>query len=41
MCAVCGCGNKDVNKDGNFGTVEPYGIPAPAVNNPTTLKGGK
>ena len=38
MCAYCGCGTKVVNQDDNFGTVEPYGIPAPAVNKPTSLK---
>lgn len=38
MCAQCGCGTKVVNQDDNFGTVEPYGIPAPAVNKPTSLK---
>lgn len=38
MCASCGCGTKVVNQDDNFGTVEPYGIPAPAVNKPTSLK---
>jgi hypothetical protein len=37
MCAVCGCGSTEVNKDGNYGTVDPYGITAPAVNSPTTL----
>ena len=38
MCATCGCGTKVVNQDMNYGTVEPYGIPAPAVNQPTSLK---
>lgn len=37
MCATCGCGNAQVNQDDNYGTVKPYGITAPAVNNPTTL----
>jgi hypothetical protein len=37
MCAVCGCGTNTVNADNNYGTVDPYGIPAPEVNNPTTL----
>jgi hypothetical protein len=37
MCAVCGCGTTVVNQDGNYGTTNPYGITAPAVNNPTTL----
>ena len=37
MCVSCGCGTKTVNADDNFGTITPYGIPAPAVNNPTTL----
>jgi hypothetical protein len=37
MCAVCGCGSKVVNQDGQYGTKEPYGIPAPEVNKPTTL----
>lgn len=37
MCTTCGCGSKEVNKDDNYGTVNPYGITAPAVNQPTTL----
>ena len=37
MCTQCGCGTSTVNADDNFGTINPYGIPAPAVNNPTTL----
>jgi hypothetical protein len=37
MCAVCGCGSKVVNQDGQYGTLNPYGIPAPEVNKPTTL----
>ena len=37
MCKTCGCGNAQVNQDDNYGTVKPYGITAPAVNNPTTL----
>lgn len=37
MCKTCGCGSKEVNKDDNYGTVNPYGITAPAVNKPTTL----
>jgi hypothetical protein len=37
MCAICGCGTSTVNADNNYGTVDPYGIPAPEVNNPTTL----
>jgi hypothetical protein len=37
MCTQCGCGTQTVNADNNFGTINPYGIPAPAVNNPTTL----
>ena len=37
MCAKCGCGNAQVNQDDNFGTINPYGVTAPAVNNPTTL----
>lgn len=39
MCKSCGCGTKVANQDDNFGTVNPYGIPAPEVNKPTTLKG--
>jgi hypothetical protein len=37
MCTTCGCGTKTVNADNNYGTVNPYGIPAPEVNKPTTL----
>jgi hypothetical protein len=37
MCTTCGCGTKTVNSDDNYGTVNPYGIPAPEVNKPTTL----
>ena len=37
MCKTCGCGSAQVNQDDNYGTVNPYGITAPAVNNPTTL----
>jgi hypothetical protein len=37
MCAVCGCGSTVVNQDGQYGTLNPYGIPAPEVNKPTTL----
>jgi len=37
MCTTCGCGSKVVNQDGQYGTLNPYGIPAPEVNKPTTL----
>ncbi len=37
MCAVCGCVTTVVNQDDNYGTINPYGITAPEVNNPTTL----
>jgi hypothetical protein len=37
MCAVCGCKSTVVNQDGQYGTLNPYGIPAPEVNKPTTL----
>ena len=35
MCNSCGC--QAAGNDGNFGTVNPYGIKAPEVNKPTTL----
>ena len=37
MCTTCGCGSAVVNQDGQYGTLNPYGIPAPEVNKPTTL----
>ena len=26
MCSTCGCNSSEVNKDNNFGTVNPYGV---------------
>ena len=34
MCATCGCGKKEVNKDGHFGGVNPYGVGGRDVNKP-------